>query len=334
MKVGTHNGIFHADDCFAVAALSLLKVSSEFEIVRTRDAEKLAECDFVVDVGGVYDPEKGRFDHHQRGFYDPKGSLEENLASGSVRASGVPFSSFGLVWAQHGAEICGDQEMVALIDEALVRFVDASDCGYRLEGAPQLDNGWDRPRSLSACISLLNPTWEEEGKDFDGAFAHAVKIAKRVLLQAIILASEKEIEELPARVQAMAPEFQGRYEAFQRGAANAEAAVLEAQKAAEGQPVVVLEQFVPWGEFEFPAEQLFIVFPSEVGTWMVQCIAPKPGSFEKRKALPAHWGGARDEAMDAMTGVEGCVFTHIGLFICGHKTREGALALAKLAVEA
>lgn len=336
MKIGTHNGIFHADDAFAVAALLLAGDHDgprETGIVRTRDEKLLAECDYVVDVGGVYDSDTGRFDHHQRGFYDPKGSLEENLARGACRPNGVPFSSFGLVWKDLGAQVAGDAVRARQVDECLVQFIDAADCGYRLQGYPQLDNGWDRPRSLSACLSLINPTWEEE-KDFDGAFERAVKAAKRVLLTAIALAGTNRESEFQAAVQQLAPLFQERYEAFQRGTANAAASVKEAQEAAAGQPVVVFDRFVPWAESEFPAENLFVVFPSEVGTWMVQCIAPFPGSFDKRKALPASWGGARDEGFDAMTGVAGGVFCHIGLFIAGHKTREGALALAKLAVEA
>lgn len=49
-------------------AVSLLKRTNEFQganLVRTRDATKLAECDIVVDVGGVYDPATHRYDHHQ-----------------------------------------------------------------------------------------------------------------------------------------------------------------------------------------------------------------------------------------------------------------------------
>ncbi len=35
-------------------------------IFRTRDQKILDTCDVVVDVGGVYDPERHRYDHHQR----------------------------------------------------------------------------------------------------------------------------------------------------------------------------------------------------------------------------------------------------------------------------
>lgn len=30
----------------------------------------LDECDIVVDVGGIYDDSKLRYDHHQRGFQE------------------------------------------------------------------------------------------------------------------------------------------------------------------------------------------------------------------------------------------------------------------------
>lgn len=33
---------------------------------RTRDPALLDTCDIIVDVGGIYDPHKLRFDHHQR----------------------------------------------------------------------------------------------------------------------------------------------------------------------------------------------------------------------------------------------------------------------------
>lgn len=36
------------------------------EIVRTREPQLLAQCDVVVDVGGEYDPQRHRYDHHQR----------------------------------------------------------------------------------------------------------------------------------------------------------------------------------------------------------------------------------------------------------------------------
>lgn len=62
---GTHDGSFHADEVTACALLLLFKLIDRDKIVRTRDIERLSLCDFVCDVGGVLDPERHLFDHHQ-----------------------------------------------------------------------------------------------------------------------------------------------------------------------------------------------------------------------------------------------------------------------------
>ncbi len=41
-------------------------IFNDFCVYRTRDEELLKACDIVVDVGGVYDPDAFRFDHHQK----------------------------------------------------------------------------------------------------------------------------------------------------------------------------------------------------------------------------------------------------------------------------
>lgn len=288
--IGTHNGVFHADDAFACAVLRLV-YGGDVQIIRTRDHGQLQTCSYMVDVGGRHDPMAGAFDHHQRG-------------GAGARENGVPFSSFGLVWKEFGVRVCGDQKVADKVDEVLVTSIDAADCGFALQGAPKIAGA--RSMSLSAAISLLNPTWEERSA-FDDAFAEAVSWATTLLRRAIASA---------------------------KGTVNAESAVRKAQETAAGGPIVALEKFVPWGEYSFPEEHLFLVFPSEVGTWMVQAIPPVPGSFDKRKPLPETWAGLRDEELDRVTGVTGCVFCHTGRFIAGHKTLFGALALARLAVEA
>ena len=68
-KLITHNGSFHADDIFACATLSLMleKAGEKFEVIRTRDEEIIKTGDYVFDVGGIYDENLNRFDHHQTG---------------------------------------------------------------------------------------------------------------------------------------------------------------------------------------------------------------------------------------------------------------------------
>lgn len=62
---GTHDGTFHADEVTACALLLLFDLIDVAKVVRTRDEAVLHKCEYVCDVGGIYDPAKKRFDHHQ-----------------------------------------------------------------------------------------------------------------------------------------------------------------------------------------------------------------------------------------------------------------------------
>ncbi|HIO96668.1 MAG TPA: MYG1 family protein [Leucothrix sp.] len=165
LTIATHNGNFHADDVFSIAALK--SIFPSFKLVRTRDLEIIAKADIVLDVGGEYDADAGRFDHHQRG-------------GAGERENGIPYSSFGLIWQKYGLEICdGNQRLANAIDAGLVSTIDADDCGYgeRAEGL-----------SLSRTISMFNPSWQEES-DFDAGFDEAVEFASRLLSRFIASAN-------------------------------------------------------------------------------------------------------------------------------------------------
>jgi uncharacterized UPF0160 family protein len=166
ITVATHNGNFHADDVFSIAALR--HILPTFKLIRTRDLELIAQADIVIDVGGEYDPAAGRFDHHQRG-------------GAGERENGIPYSSFGLIWQKYGLELCqGYQDVANAVDAGLVSTIDAIDCGH-VEGV-------SKGISLSQTISMFNPTWQEES-DFDRCFDEAVEFASRVLTRFIAAAS-------------------------------------------------------------------------------------------------------------------------------------------------
>lgn len=156
--IATHNGNFHADDVFSIAALKGIFPSSR--LIRTRDLAVIGQADIVIDVGGEYDADTDRFDHHQRG-------------GAGARVNGIPYSSFGLIWQKYGAKIChGNQEIADAVESSLVSAIDAVDCGY-VDGVPQ-------GVSLSQTIGMFNPTWQEESH-FDECFDQAVDFASRVL---------------------------------------------------------------------------------------------------------------------------------------------------------
>jgi uncharacterized UPF0160 family protein len=73
-SVGIHDGIFHADEVTACALLILFDLVDAKLIVRTRDPSVIDECEFVCDVGGIYNPEEKRFDHHQASYDGPLSS--------------------------------------------------------------------------------------------------------------------------------------------------------------------------------------------------------------------------------------------------------------------
>ncbi len=71
---GTHDGTFHADEVTACALLLLFGLIDEDKIFRTRDPKIWKQCEFICDIGGVYDPQQHRFDHHQADYQGPLSS--------------------------------------------------------------------------------------------------------------------------------------------------------------------------------------------------------------------------------------------------------------------
>jgi uncharacterized UPF0160 family protein len=172
-NVGTHNGPFHADETLACAVLLALalKQGGGYEVVRTRDPKVLETCGIVVDVGGVYDNDKCRFDHHQ---------IEGKPVD---RENGVPFSSAGLVWKHFGRDLVSCNEVHKLVDEKLFQAVDSLDNGY---GERNIVAGLEHV-TFSDVVSGFNPTWQEDTSPaaFDARFTDATKFAMAVLNRTI-----------------------------------------------------------------------------------------------------------------------------------------------------
>lgn len=179
MKLITHNDRFHADDVFATAALKILFGDQITEIIRTRDEELFPTADIIYDVGGEYNPDENKFDHHQAG-YDEK---QEN---------GIPYSSFGLIWKKWGEEICGSAEAAEIVRYRLVQSIDAHDNGFKTH--EKLDETFSH-YSIDGMIAAFGPTWKEDN-DFDTRFFQAVDLVKPVL-EREILSAQHTVEAIP-----------------------------------------------------------------------------------------------------------------------------------------
>jgi uncharacterized UPF0160 family protein len=71
---GTHDGSFHADEVTACALLLLFNLIDRDKIVRSREMSELNQCEYICDVGGIYDYSKKLFDHHQQDYQGPLSS--------------------------------------------------------------------------------------------------------------------------------------------------------------------------------------------------------------------------------------------------------------------
>ena len=179
----THSGSFHADDVFAVATVQLLLGMDELDIIRTRDEEIISTADYVVDVGGVYDHGRKRYDHHQNGA--------------PVRDNGIPYSGFGLVWNHYGSEIAKSKVVATAIDEQLVQAIDAGDNGIPLY---TLGDTGITPVELHQIIGSFAPAWGSED-DKDLCFLTAVDFAREFLNRTITKATAQQ--EMESVIQAV-----------------------------------------------------------------------------------------------------------------------------------
>lgn len=288
--VTTHDGRYHADDLFATATLRLML--GKLRVVRTRDPKIISEAKYVVDVGGVYDTEKNRFDHHQKG-------------GAGERENGIPYASFGLVWKTYGEKISGSKEVAERVDARLVAPIDADDNGFSLSK----NEGPAVPYTLQGVIYAFRPTWKEDSTMYDQSFSRLLRLAEKVIEREVVIA---------------------------RDALEAESIVMKAYYSSADKRVVELDSNYPYQEtLTKYSEPLYVILPRQDGSvWKVETVRVNTFGFENRKSFPAEWAGLRDEDLARVSGVQDAMFCHNGRFLCVAKSKQGALALAKRALEA
>ena len=340
--IGTHNGHFHADEALAVFMLRLLPTYTSSPLVRTRDPSVLETCHTVVDVGGVYDDAAKRYDHHQRGF-------EETFSPQHA----TKLSSAGLVYKHFGREIVARQTQLPAESEEgellfqkmyedLIEAFDANDNGISAYDTSALSKAGhtkrfeDRGFSLASVVNRYNHAFEQasEGdskeeaqRKEDERFAHASAFVGQ---QFVMELSDKFRSWLPARALVK--------EAFtERTQYDTQGRIMVLPHRKEG---------LPWSDHLYHLEReagtakesqvLYVLFPESGDAdskWRIRAVSVEGSGFDNRKDLPDAWKGVRDAELNKVSGIEGCVFVHASGFIGGNKTFDGALAMAKKAVE-
>ena len=227
------------------------------------------------------------------------------IGAAGNHANGVPMASFGLVWREYGAAISGTREIAARIEQRLVCPIDSEDNGvslYKPESSVL-------PYTLQSFLYLSRPTWREDSSMYDVSFLKMVKVAQDIILREVVATSDFLL---------------------------AETNVVRAYNEASDKRVIILDDRYPYHEFLTKySEPIYVIIPSANKTqWKVETVCVAFPSFESRKPLPKAWAGLRDAELAKVTGVADAVFCHNARFLVAAKSKEGAVALATLALQA
>ncbi|MCR4334870.1 MAG: MYG1 family protein [Patescibacteria group bacterium] len=213
------------------------------------------------------------------------------------RENGIPYASFGLVWKKVGVQLCDSQDVADAVDKKLVQPLDAHDNGIEIITSTSKNIC---PYTIGNAISAFD----------NELFAEAVIFAKGVLAREIN-SLKKDIEN--------------------------QKLIEEAYRNASDKRVVIFDN--SYNEFtvneimqKYP-EVLYMLYLKD-SLWNLKIIRKDPQKFEARKSFPSEWAGKRDEELAKITGVADAIFCHNKRFLVVAKSKEGALKLAELALNA
>ena len=281
----THNGVFHADEVFAIAFLNIAAkrtVQNLFHVIRVNNNDvyqyKNRDDVIIVDIGG------GEFDHH---------NTRKNYRSYARNINGIKeykrydFASFGkVVRAYHElVDPIKDLKDYKYFDRNFVCKIDGYDNGDRTYYS-----------DFSNLINEMNPVWNADvimiKEDVSYNFMDAVCFCMFII--------SKKLEVIKASKDADI--------------------YLEEAKKNEKNHILILETYIPYiGKLNPDTE--YVIFPSsrEKG-WNLSVCKNEVGEFIK--PLPKEWYGFNREPNPP---VDGLLFCHQSGFLAVFDTLENAV---------
>lgn len=328
--IGTHNGIFHSDDIVACALLCLLYSDKQIRILRTRDAEMLAQCNLCVDIGG------GKFDHHQTGF-------------NQTRENGKIYASAGLIWKYFGEQLitlmlekyfpkatCDISSIFKAFDETYIIPVDCE------------DNGIPVKTHCFSFISSFLPLWfHNREKNYNAQFYSALKttivileqklkdtIAKEISISQskfsiwgikskLVIASQTTKTTIAKKISKQIVEANWKNSKyFQNGILE-----IPSQTLFWTEPAILLNESIENNKINF------VIFPYPDGGWAAQCVPPSlADKFGKRIPFPIEWAGQKDKLAE-ISDIDDAILCHNLRFFVRAKTKESVIQLCNIAIK-
>ncbi len=240
-------------------------------------------------------------------IYDPKQRrFDHHQREGAGKhENGILRASFGLVWEEYGKGISKSEEVFNIIKNKLVFYIDALDNG--IEISKPLFNDLE-PYTISDYFYSYwvddNVSVEEIGRIFHRMVSMASNLLKREIRKAKnIIKDSKKVERF--------------------------------YKKAEDKRIIVLDKHYATKVLQDKPEPLIVVYPGmEAGRWYAKAVSSNEWSFESRILFPASWAGKTEQELAGVSGVRDAYFCHRNRFLAVAQSKEGAVALAKKALEA
>ncbi len=293
VQIVTHDGIFHADELFALAVLKIFFEGKGdlLQITRTRDEEKVSVSDIAVDIGGEYDKAKNRFDHHQKG-------------RAGIRENEIPYASFGLIWKHFGKSITPNLDVWKAIERKLVTPIDALDNGISLstpiyEGISEYTN--------AHIISAINNAYPSDQTDL--AFAKALEFTHLVLVG--------EIKKAQAKIEGEAIVTK---EIIEQG----EPEILVLEKYVTWDNAVSKYKNIKLVVFNDTFADRWCIQAARDSM---------ESFGKDRISFPKEWRGLSTNELEVASGVADSVFCHVGGFFAVTKTKNSAIEMAKKVID-
>ena len=315
LNLYTHDGIFHADDVFAAAMLSLM--AEEIKVVRGSDMDIPEEDGWIVfDIGG------GELDHH---------TPENKEANGTHPGTDIPYAACGLVWKKFHEEILEAEDcpkryiesVYQRLESSLILGIDAEDNAYNPAAAAleaivnvpedlkkNVVNAARTSFTVSQVIKDFNPSWNSQTDPYD-AFMDAVSFARDILLN---------------RIDNIISSLDGRDYVLRCIDYSAD-------------HIMIMDEFAPWEgvlysqRYNPKANDIwYVISPALRGGWNVQCaLADSDDRTSYRHPLPSSWYGLRYEELRKVCGIRSAIFCHASGFLAGCETESDAIAMAEKA---